>query len=170
MTSTYCKLELLFYCPVTVPTLNKVFLLFLLLLCSGADQRKHQGFPSLAICEGNPPLAGGSPSQRVSNVEKLHWWLHQEQRWSFWKVLAHCSAAFYKHGNTTWYRNTPCYKIVVFYVNWPSYGCQISHESIVHTNQAKVACGQFMTIEFPQNTPMIYIIRIYMQNMSNICI
>ena len=34
-------------------------------------QRKHQMLASLALCEGNPPVTGGFPSQRASNVEHV---------------------------------------------------------------------------------------------------
>ena len=32
-------------------------------------QSKHRSFKILALCEGNPPVIGGFPSQRASNVE-----------------------------------------------------------------------------------------------------
>ena len=39
--------------------------------CSGADQRKHQSPTSLGLCEGNPPVTSGFPSQRASNAKKF---------------------------------------------------------------------------------------------------
>ena len=45
-------------------------------VCSGANRRKHQSSASLP-CEGNPPMAGGFPSQRASNAENVPiWWRH----------------------------------------------------------------------------------------------
>ena len=42
--------------------------------CSGADQRKHG---STGLCEGNPPVTSGFPSQRVSDAENVSiWWRH----------------------------------------------------------------------------------------------
>ena len=41
------------------------------IVCSGADQRKHQSFVSLAFCEGNPPVTCGFPSKRASNAENV---------------------------------------------------------------------------------------------------
>ena len=38
---------------------------------SGADQRKGQNSVLLTLCEGNPPMTGGFPSQRASNIEKV---------------------------------------------------------------------------------------------------
>ena len=41
-------------------------------ICSGADKKnKHQSSVSLALCEGNPLVASGFPSQRASNVERI---------------------------------------------------------------------------------------------------
>ena len=46
-------------------------------VCSGAHKRKHQSSVLLAFCEGNPPVTGGFPSQRASNVENISiWWHH----------------------------------------------------------------------------------------------
>ena len=36
--------------------------------CSGYSQTKHQGSASLTLCEGNPSLTDGFPSQMVSNA------------------------------------------------------------------------------------------------------
>ena len=45
-------------------------------VCSGADQRKHK-FRVTGLYEGNPPVTGGLPSQRVSNAENVFiWWCH----------------------------------------------------------------------------------------------
>ena len=40
-------------------------------ICSGADQRKHESSALLALCEGNPPVSGGFPSQRANNAENV---------------------------------------------------------------------------------------------------
>ena len=40
-------------------------------VCFSQQQRKHQNCPLLALCEGNPPVTGGFPSQRASNVESV---------------------------------------------------------------------------------------------------
>ena len=47
---------------------------------SGLQQSSHQSSTLLALCEGNPPLTGGFPSQRASNVEiiLMSWCLHVE--------------------------------------------------------------------------------------------
>ena len=37
--------------------------------CSVLHQRKHQISVLLALCEGNPPVTGGFPSQRASDAE-----------------------------------------------------------------------------------------------------
>ena len=48
-----------------------------LIVCSGADQRKHQGSASLALCEGKPPVTGEFPALRASNKENVSiWWRH----------------------------------------------------------------------------------------------
>ena len=48
-----------------------------LIVCSGADQRKHQSSAILGLCEGNPPVTDGFPSQRASNAENVSiWWPH----------------------------------------------------------------------------------------------
>ena len=45
-----------------------------------ATQRKHQSSALLA-CVRNPPVTGGFPSQRASNVENVSiWWRHYEAR------------------------------------------------------------------------------------------
>ena len=36
--------------------------------CTAWQQKLHQGSTSLALCEGNPPVKGGFPSQRASGV------------------------------------------------------------------------------------------------------
>ena len=42
--------------------------------CSGTDQRNHQSLLLLALCEGNPPVTGGFPSQRASITENVFIW------------------------------------------------------------------------------------------------
>ena len=41
-------------------------------------KRKHQSSMPLALCEGNPPVTDGFPSQRASNWEiiSISWWHH----------------------------------------------------------------------------------------------
>ena len=39
--------------------------------CSGWQERNHQSSTLLLLCEGNPAVAGGFPSQRASNVESI---------------------------------------------------------------------------------------------------
>ena len=44
---------------------------------SGADQRKHQSFASLAICAKNSPGTGEFPAQTASYAENVSiWWRH----------------------------------------------------------------------------------------------
>ena len=38
---------------------------------SGIRQRKHQNSVLLVLCEGNPPVTSGFPSQRASNMENV---------------------------------------------------------------------------------------------------
>ena len=38
-------------------------------VCSGADQRKHQKLHIPGLCEENPPVTGGYPSQRAGYTE-----------------------------------------------------------------------------------------------------
>ena len=50
---------------------------------SSADQRKQQSRASklrvTGLCEGNPPVTGGFPSQRASNAENVFiWWRHRD--------------------------------------------------------------------------------------------
>ena len=47
-------------------------------VCSGANQRKHQGPASLAfVCEGNSPVTDEFPAQNNSNAENVSiWWRH----------------------------------------------------------------------------------------------
>ena len=49
------------------------------IVCSGKDQRKHQTLHVTGLCEGNPLVTGGFPSQRASNVEseRLSMWLKE---------------------------------------------------------------------------------------------
>ena len=39
------------------------------IICSGWYQRRYQNITLLALCEGNPPVTGGFPSQMASNTE-----------------------------------------------------------------------------------------------------
>ena len=39
--------------------------------CSGWEQRKHQSSALLVLCEGNPLVTSGFPSQTASNVESI---------------------------------------------------------------------------------------------------
>ena len=39
--------------------------------CLGKQQRKHQSSKLLSLCEGNPPMTGGFPSQSASNAESV---------------------------------------------------------------------------------------------------
>ena len=43
----------------------------LLTVCLGWHQRKSLSSASLALCEENPPVTGGFPSQRASNMESV---------------------------------------------------------------------------------------------------
>ena len=46
---------------------------------SVSQQWKHQSFALLTLCEGNPPVTGGFPSQKASNVESVSMpWRHHE--------------------------------------------------------------------------------------------
>ena len=46
---------------------------------SGADQRKHQSFASLALCAGNSPGTGEYPVQMACNAENVSiWWRHHD--------------------------------------------------------------------------------------------
>ena len=40
-------------------------------ICSGWPQRNYQSSTSLALCEGNPLVTSGFPSQRASNAERI---------------------------------------------------------------------------------------------------
>ena len=45
----------------------------------GAEQRKHKGSASLALCTGNSPATGEFPAQRASNAENVSiWWRHHD--------------------------------------------------------------------------------------------
>ena len=47
---------------------------------SNADQRKHQGSASLAICAGNSPVTDEFPAQMASNGENVSiWWRHHDK-------------------------------------------------------------------------------------------
>ena len=46
-------------------------------VCSGADQSKHKSPRITGLCEGNPPVTGGFPSQRASDAENVSFrWRH----------------------------------------------------------------------------------------------
>ena len=46
-------------------------------VCFDVHQRKHQSFVLLVLCEGNPPVTGGFPSQKASNAESISMrWCH----------------------------------------------------------------------------------------------
>ena len=50
-----------------------------LTVCPGTDQRKKTELRVTGLCEGNPPVTGGFPSQRASNAENVSiWWRHHE--------------------------------------------------------------------------------------------
>ena len=55
--------------------------LFVTVVCSSCHQRKPQSFASLALCEGNPPVVGGSPSQKTTSAESISmsWYCHDIQ-------------------------------------------------------------------------------------------
>ena len=50
-------------------------------VCSGSDQRKHQSSTALpSVSEGNSPVIGEFPAQKVSNAENVSiWWRHHAQ-------------------------------------------------------------------------------------------
>ena len=49
------------------------------IVCSGAEQRKHQSSALLALYEMNPPVTGRFPSQRDCNTENVSsWWRHHD--------------------------------------------------------------------------------------------
>ena len=47
-------------------------------VCSGTDKKKTTSKLRVTdLCEGNPPVTGGFPSQRASNTENVSiWWRH----------------------------------------------------------------------------------------------
>ena len=48
-------------------------------VCSGEDQRKTSKLRVTVLCEWNPPVTRGFPSQRASNAENVSiWWRHRE--------------------------------------------------------------------------------------------
>ena len=48
---------------------------------SGADERKHQSYASLAFVRGNSPVAGEFPAQMASKAENdFIWWRHHDKR------------------------------------------------------------------------------------------
>ena len=51
-------------------------------VCSGWQQRKQHSSTLLALCEGNPPVTGGFPSQRASNTESISMAWHLQFLWS----------------------------------------------------------------------------------------
>ena len=56
------------------------------IVCSGADQRKHQSTASLTFVRGNSPMTGEIPAQRDSNAENVSiWWRHHDQL--LWSVV-----------------------------------------------------------------------------------
>ena len=66
-------------------------------VCLGADQRKLQSIALLALCEGNPPVTGGFPSQMASNGEDISFWLRHHvfcfgYSW-FTKTFTHMTVA-----------------------------------------------------------------------------
>ena len=60
-------------------------------LCSGYQQSKHQRSTLLALCEGNPPVTGGFPSQRASNAESVF------MPWCCHVFMLNCFAKIYLH-------------------------------------------------------------------------
>ena len=40
-------------------------------VCTGANQRQHQNSAVLALCDGNPSVTGGFPSQRANNADDV---------------------------------------------------------------------------------------------------
>ena len=47
---------------------------------SGADQRQHQSFASLAFCGGNSPGTGEFPAQMVRNAENVSIWCRHHEK------------------------------------------------------------------------------------------
>ena len=43
--------------------------------------KKHQSHTLLALCEGNPPVTGGFPSQRGSNARSISMWHDDVIKW-----------------------------------------------------------------------------------------
>ena len=56
-------------------------------VCAGADQSKHRRSALLALCEGNPPVTGGFPSQRTSSAENISIWWRQTVTLSYRMTL-----------------------------------------------------------------------------------
>ena len=63
-------------------------------ICWGAHNKKHQRSMLPALCEGNPPLIGGFPSQRITNTESvsMQWWHHDK----VWVLRACVCVCLYK--------------------------------------------------------------------------
>ena len=47
--------------------------------CSTACSKKTSKLRDASLCEGNPPITGGIPSQKASNAENVSiWWRHHD--------------------------------------------------------------------------------------------
>ena len=61
--------------------------------------RKDESSSVLALCDGNPPVTGGFPSQGASNAERvviawrLHVMINQQSRASEWNALTRIAIA-----------------------------------------------------------------------------
>ena len=71
-----------------------------LIVYSGADQRKHQSFASLAFV-GNSPVIGEFPAQRASDAENVSiWWRHHAHLgWNQHRISLNTISVSYN----TWY-------------------------------------------------------------------
>ena len=83
--------------------------------------RKHQSSALLALCEGNPPVTGGFPTQRASNAENVSiWWRHHE-----------LGFIFYLLPQVAWEQYQPMRKYVIRICNVRSYWLKAySHDLI----------------------------------------
>ena len=65
-------------------------------VCSGAYQRKYQSSASLSLCEWNPAVTGGFPTQRASNAENvfIRWRRHVNSVYSWWHARQTMASSF----------------------------------------------------------------------------
>ena len=65
-------------------------------VCSGGYQTKTSKLRVTGLCDGNPPMTGGFPSQNASHTENISiWWLYHDCKYWYSFMKAYCCLLVY---------------------------------------------------------------------------